>query len=151
MQVWWNRDAERILGNGLDFLGKGSRAESWRRIGLWDGEWMVRTVQRDSPSLLVSTITASSRLLCNKKADIMVGVACGMKTRRAHNAAVIKRAISGHSLSNLECNKSENTHLHRKQLSPFLNIRVHGLPGIGGSSRPAPLNLRAIWTSLRVE
>jgi len=151
MQVWWNRDAERIVGNGLDFLGKGPRAEPWGRIGLGYGEWMVRTVQGDSPSLLISTITAPAWLLRNKEADIVVDVACGMETRRAHNTAVIERTISGHGLSDLEYNESENTHLHRKQLSPFLNMRVHGLPGIGGSSRPAPLNLRAIWTSLRVE
>jgi len=115
------------------------------------GRWMERAADGGSPRFVITAVATATRLLGNEETNVVIGMVGGVKTSGAQNAAVVQCTVSGiHMRLHDFILAWHTTYLHRKQLSPFLNMRPHGLPGTTGSSFPAPENPKEAWTSLRV-
>jgi hypothetical protein len=64
------------------------------REGVGGTQRVVRTANRGSPGLCISTVAASSRLLGEIEGDVVSSVVCGMEATRTKHAALIQGAVS---------------------------------------------------------
>ena len=57
------------------------------------GEGMVRAADIVPPGLDVTTVAATTGLLCNEEADIVVRMICGFEAARTEDAAIVECTI----------------------------------------------------------
>ena len=109
----------------------------------------MRAVHWPLPCLLVAAVAAPPGLLGNVETDVVIGMVGGVETLRAQDAALVEAAIPAKRSSTMRRDE-KRTYLHLKQLSPLTMVRLHTLPGYGGSEMPALEKLDATWAWWRV-
>lgn len=87
------------------YVGNGSRKYPWGCVRCVDGgikdaigiveERVKGTLKVVTPGFGITAVAATTRLLCDEEADVVILVRAGTKAATAKNTAFVKRTVSG--------------------------------------------------------
>jgi len=86
-------------------------------------ERVERTLDITTPGFGITAVAATTRLLCNEEADVMVLMRARTEAATAKNTTFVEGTVpDGRGLGRRWENGGRGAHLHRKQLSPLVNM-----------------------------